>query len=80
LNLPALLFILSATTLAGPLFDGEEFDLLNQVLDDRAAHNPEQQLLRRELSARILRALERLKPRAVGKVHETAELFDEAAL
>jgi RNA polymerase sigma-70 factor (ECF subfamily) len=43
--------------------DGEEFDLLNQILDDRTAHNPEQQLLRRELSARILRALERLTPR-----------------
>jgi DNA-binding CsgD family transcriptional regulator len=43
--------------------DGEEFDLLNQILDDRTAHNPEQQLLRREFSARILRALERLTPR-----------------
>ena len=43
--------------------DGEEFDLLNQILDDRTAHNPEQQLTRHELSARILSALERLTPR-----------------
>src|SRR5580700_4644100 len=43
--------------------DGEEFDLLNQILDDRTAHNPEQQLLRCELSAHILCALDRLTPR-----------------
>jgi RNA polymerase sigma-70 factor, ECF subfamily len=43
--------------------DGEEFDLLNQILDHRTAHNPEQQLMRHELSARILSALERLTPR-----------------
>ena len=43
--------------------DGKEFDLLNQILDDRTAHNPEQQLMRHELSARILSALERLTPR-----------------
>jgi RNA polymerase sigma-70 factor (ECF subfamily) len=43
--------------------DGEEFDLLNEILDDRTAHNPEQQLLRRELGGRISCALERLTPR-----------------
>ena len=43
--------------------DGEEFNLLNQILDDRTAHNPQQQLMRHELSARILSALERLTPR-----------------
>ena len=43
--------------------DGEEFDLLNEISDDRTAHNPEQQLLRREHSAHILCALERLTPR-----------------
>jgi len=43
--------------------DGEEFDLLNQILDDRTAHNPEQQLLRCELSAHILCALATLTPR-----------------
>lgn len=43
--------------------DGEEFDLLNQISDDRLAHNPEQQLLRCELSAHILCALDRLTPR-----------------
>src|SRR5271156_574238 len=43
--------------------DGKEFDSLNQILDDRTAHNPEQQLTRHEFSARVLSALERLTPR-----------------
>jgi RNA polymerase sigma-70 factor (ECF subfamily) len=43
--------------------DGEEYDLLDQISDDRPAHNPEQQLMRHELSARILSALKRLTPR-----------------
>jgi RNA polymerase sigma-70 factor (ECF subfamily) len=38
-------------------------NLLNQVSDDRRGNNPEQQLLRRELRARIARALQRLTPR-----------------
>jgi RNA polymerase sigma-70 factor (ECF subfamily) len=38
-------------------------DLLNQVSDDRPEKNPERQLLRRELSAHIMRALRRLTPR-----------------
>jgi RNA polymerase sigma-70 factor (ECF subfamily) len=43
--------------------EGEEYDLLNQVSDDRPANNPEQQLFRRELRAHILCALQRLTPR-----------------
>ena len=42
--------------------EGEEHDLLNQILDDRPANNPEQQLLHRELSGQILCALQRLTP------------------
>jgi RNA polymerase sigma-70 factor (ECF subfamily) len=43
-------------------FEGEEYDLLNQVMDDRPVHNPEKELLRGELSANILGALRRLSP------------------
>ena len=43
--------------------EGEEYDLLNQISDDRPAHNPEQQLLRRELSEHLSRALQTLTPR-----------------
>jgi RNA polymerase sigma-70 factor (ECF subfamily) len=43
--------------------EGEEYDLLNQLSDDRPANNPERQLLSRELSAHILCALRRLTPR-----------------
>lgn len=43
--------------------EGEEYDLLDQISDDRPGHNPEQQVLRCELSTRILSALERLTPR-----------------
>ena len=43
-------------------FDGEDFDLLNQVPDDRPTCNPEKELLRSELDARILWALRRLTP------------------
>jgi RNA polymerase sigma-70 factor (ECF subfamily) len=38
-------------------------DMLDQLSDDRPGNNPEQQLLDLELSAQILRALERLTPR-----------------
>jgi RNA polymerase sigma-70 factor (ECF subfamily) len=41
----------------------EEYDLLNQVPDDRPANNPEQQLFRRELRVHILYALQGLSPR-----------------
>jgi RNA polymerase sigma-70 factor, ECF subfamily len=42
---------------------GEEFDLLGQVADARAAANPEHDLLNRELASRINRSLQRLTPR-----------------
>lgn len=42
--------------------EGEEYDLLNQVKDDRPTHNPEKEFLRSELAARILCALQRLTP------------------
>ena len=41
---------------------GEEHDLLDQVADDRPAHNPEKELLRSELGACIVSALRRLTP------------------
>ena len=43
--------------------DGEEYDLLNQVSDDRTPSNPGQQALERELGAHISRALTTLTPR-----------------
>ena len=42
---------------------GDEFDVLGQVPDARAAANPERDLMRRELGSRINRALDRLTPR-----------------
>jgi RNA polymerase sigma-70 factor, ECF subfamily len=43
--------------------DGEEFDLLEQVPDERAGASPEQDLMRRELGKRIGVALTKLSPR-----------------
>jgi RNA polymerase sigma-70 factor, ECF subfamily len=43
--------------------DGEEFSLLDTVSDDRAAHNPERDLMRRELGKKIGKALTRLTER-----------------
>ena len=43
--------------------DGEEFSLLDQVADDRAHSNPEHDLMRRELGAKIGKALNRLSGR-----------------
>jgi len=43
--------------------EGGEYNLVNQVPDDRIANNPEQQLFGRELKAQILYALQRLTPR-----------------
>jgi RNA polymerase sigma-70 factor, ECF subfamily len=43
--------------------EGGEYNMVNQVLDDRAANNPEQQLFGRELRADILFALQNLTPR-----------------
>jgi RNA polymerase sigma-70 factor (ECF subfamily) len=42
---------------------GRELDLLDRVSDDRAAANPERDLMRRELGAKIAQALTRLTPR-----------------
>ena len=42
---------------------GGEYDLLDQVADVRAGANPERDLLRRQLGARIAGALEKLTPR-----------------
>jgi RNA polymerase sigma-70 factor (ECF subfamily) len=69
--------------------EGEKYDLLNQVSDDRPPNNPEQQLFRRELRAHILCALQgltprermifelkhfqRLKLRTVGEILDTSE-------
>jgi len=43
--------------------EGEEFDLLEQLPDERAGASPEQDLMRRELGKRINRALTKLNPR-----------------
>lgn len=43
--------------------DGKELNWLNQASDERPAHNPERQLMRRELSAHISCALRNLTPR-----------------
>jgi RNA polymerase sigma-70 factor (ECF subfamily) len=43
--------------------EGEEFDLLEQVPDERSGASPEHDLARRELGARIARALTKLSPR-----------------
>jgi len=42
---------------------GEQYDVLEQVPDARAGANPERDLMRRELGARIGRALGQLTPR-----------------
>jgi len=42
---------------------GEEYSLLDRVSDDRSGASPERDLMRRELGARIARALTRLTPR-----------------
>jgi RNA polymerase sigma-70 factor, ECF subfamily len=42
---------------------GQEVDLLERVSDDRAGANPERDLMRRELGAKIAHALSRLTPR-----------------
>lgn len=42
---------------------GQEVDLLERVSDDRSGANPERDLMRRELGARIAQALTRLTPR-----------------
>jgi RNA polymerase sigma-70 factor (ECF subfamily) len=43
--------------------EGEEFDLLEQVADERSGASPEQDLMRREQAKRIASALTKLTPR-----------------
>jgi RNA polymerase sigma-70 factor (ECF subfamily) len=43
--------------------DGEEFSILDQVSDGRAAHNPEHDLMRKELGRKIGKALTKLTER-----------------
>ena len=43
--------------------DGEEYSIIDQVADERAHFNPEQDLMRRELGARINSALKKLSGR-----------------
>ena len=43
--------------------EGETYDLLDQVADERSGASPENDLMRRELGARIAKALEKLTPR-----------------
>ena len=43
--------------------DGEQYDVLERVADDRAAASPERDLMRRELGSRINHALDKLTPR-----------------
>ena len=43
--------------------EGKPFDVLEQVADDRAAADPERDLMNRELGSRIRCALDRLSPR-----------------
>lgn len=42
---------------------GVEFSLLDQVTDDRAGASPDRELMRREMSKRIAKALSKLTPR-----------------
>ena len=42
---------------------GEEYSVIDQVADGRAAANPERDLMRRELGGRINKALDKLTPR-----------------
>jgi RNA polymerase sigma-70 factor, ECF subfamily len=76
--------------------EGGEYDLLNQVSDDRPANNPERQLFRREMRGHILCALQRLtalerqvfelkhfhglKVRAVSEFLHTSEESTKATL
>jgi len=43
--------------------EGQTYDLLDQVADQRSGASPEKDLMRRELGGRIARALEKLTPR-----------------
>lgn len=43
--------------------DGDTYDLMDQVADDRSGASPEKDLMRRELGGRIAKALQKLTPR-----------------
>ena len=43
--------------------DGDTYDLIDQVADERSGASPERDLMRRELGGRIARALTKLTPR-----------------
>jgi RNA polymerase sigma-70 factor (ECF subfamily) len=43
--------------------DGDTYDLLDQVADQRSGASPEKDLMRRELGGRIAKALDKLTPR-----------------
>jgi RNA polymerase sigma-70 factor (ECF subfamily) len=43
--------------------EGQTYDMLDQVADARAGHNPEHDLMSRELGSRIGQALNKLSPR-----------------
>ena len=43
--------------------DGDSYDLMDQVADDRSGASPEKDLMRRELGGRIAKALQKLTPR-----------------
>jgi RNA polymerase sigma-70 factor (ECF subfamily) len=43
--------------------DGDTYNLMDQVADDRSGASPERDLMRRELGGRIARALRKLTPR-----------------
>jgi RNA polymerase sigma-70 factor (ECF subfamily) len=43
--------------------DGEVYDILSQVADERSGADPERDLMRRELGGKIAKALEKLTPR-----------------
>lgn len=42
---------------------GKEYSLIDQIADDRSGASPERDLMRRQLGARIAKALEKLTPR-----------------
>jgi RNA polymerase sigma-70 factor (ECF subfamily) len=43
--------------------EGGTYDLMDQVADERSGASPERDLMRRELGARIAKALKKLTPR-----------------
>jgi RNA polymerase sigma-70 factor (ECF subfamily) len=56
--------------------EGKEYNLLDQISDTKPAHQPDEQLIRRELSVHVLSALQRLtqRERAVFELRYFREL------